>query len=97
MKDEIVKKRRKSHEQGTIRRFRPEPLIARPTNPHDTCNWDGLVVQLMGLSHRTPYNMAMRRLNALNLAAAALRHAGETSVSDQVTTLAAAVEVPPME
>lgn len=81
----------------TVKRFRAEPLIARPVNPNDPCNWGGLVEQLMGSASRTPYCMAMQRLNALHLAAAALRHAGETAMSQQVAALAAGVVVPPME
>ena len=91
-----IKKRRATPERGAVRRFRPEPLISRPTKPGDPSNWAGLVKQLMGSASRTPYCMAMHRLNALNLAAAALRHAGEPLIADQVSALSKAVNVPAM-
>lgn len=55
MKNERLKGRE------TARRFRAEPLIARPVNPDDPCNRAGLVEQLMGSAIRTPYLMAMQR------------------------------------
>lgn len=81
----------------TSRRNVPKPFTARPTSEDDPSNWAGLVSQLMGSACRTPYNLAQQRLNALHLAAAALRHAGEVSMHEQAMALAAAVVVPPRD
>lgn len=80
-----------------VARRRPKPLKAQLVNESGPTDWDGLVYQLLGSACRTPYNLAQRRLNALHLAAAALRQADEIAMAEHAMALACEVIMPPRD